>query len=118
MISTGVPNPLELDLSGDTAPFKGFHRKGPRASDCRAVYYNVRGLGFRVTWNSKRIQPPCRDYMGFILGLYWDNGKENGNYYSILGLLYRDNGKENGNYYSTPDLFLPFRVKAPLLALD
>ena len=25
-----------------------------------------------------------------ILGLYWDNAKENGNYYSILG-LYRDN---------------------------
>ena len=22
-----------------------------------------------------------------ILGLYWDNGKENGNYYSILGLF-------------------------------
>ena len=34
-----------------------------------------------------------------ILGLgFSDNGKENGNYYSILG-LYRDNGKENGNYY-------------------
>ena len=32
-----------------------------------------------------------------------DNGKENGNYYSILG-LYRDNGKENGNYYS---IFIP-----------
>ena len=28
-----------------------------------------------------------------------DNGKENGNYYSVLG-SYRDNGKENGNYYS------------------
>ena len=28
---------------------------------------------------------------------YWDNGKENGNYNSILG-LYRDNGKENGSY--------------------
>ena len=28
-----------------------------------------------------------------------DNGKCNGNYYSILE-LYRDNGKENGNYYS------------------
>ena len=28
-----------------------------------------------------------------------DNGKENGNYYTILG-LYRNNGKENGNYYS------------------
>ena len=27
-----------------------------------------------------------------------DTGKENGNYYIILG-LYRDNGKENGNYY-------------------
>ena len=41
--------------------------------------------------------------MGFILGLYWDNGKENGNYYSIIGFilgLYWDNGKENGNYYS------------------
>ena len=34
-----------------------------------------------------------------ILGLYWDNGKSNGNYYSILG-LYWDDGKENGNYYS------------------
>ena len=27
-----------------------------------------------------------------VLGLYWDNGKENGNYYSILE-LYRHNGK-------------------------
>ena len=34
-----------------------------------------------------------------ILGLYRDNGKENENYYGILG-LYRDNGKENGNYHS------------------
>ena len=39
-----------------------------------------------------------------ILGIYWDNGKENGNYYSILG-IYWDNGKGNGNYY------LGFRVK-------
>ena len=30
---------------------------------------------------------------------YRDNGEENGNYYSILG-LYRYYGKENGNYYS------------------
>ena len=28
-----------------------------------------------------------------------DNGKGNGNYYSIL-VLYRDNGKENGNDYN------------------
>ena len=27
------------------------------------------------------------------MGLYRDNGKENGNYYSILARLYRDNGK-------------------------
>ena len=40
------------------------------------------------------------------MGLYRDNGKENGNYRDyrdyigdILG-LYRDNGKENGNYYN------------------
>ena len=23
--------------------------------------------------------------IGYILGFYWDNGKENGNYYSIIG---------------------------------
>ena len=34
-----------------------------------------------------------------ILGLYRDNGKDNGNYYGILG-LYMDDGKDNGNYYS------------------
>ena len=38
--------------------------------------------------------------LGFqIFKLYRDNGKYNGNYYSILG-LYRDNGKEHGNDYS------------------
>ena len=25
--------------------------------------------------------------IGYILGLHWDNGKENGNYYSILGYI-------------------------------
>ena len=41
--------------------------------------------------------------IGYILGLYRDNGKENGNYYSIMGyniLSCWDSGKENGNYYS------------------
>ena len=30
-------------------------------------------------------------YIGVILGLYWDNGKENGNYYNrlVLGLSFR-----------------------------
>ena len=43
--------------------------------------------------------------IGYILGLYRENGKENGNYYIIIGLyreifgLYWENGKENGNYY-------------------
>ena len=35
-----------------------------------------------------------------IFGFSRDNGKENGNYYSILGLYDKDNGKENGNYCS------------------
>ena len=26
--------------------------------------------------------------MMFILGLHWDNGKESGNYYSMLGLYW------------------------------
>ena len=38
------------------------------------------------------------NYYSILFGLYWDNGKENGNYYSILFGLYWDNGKENGNY--------------------
>ena len=41
-------------------------------------------------------------YLGLYRGIFWDNGKENGNYYSIMGYilgLYRNNGKENGNYY-------------------
>ena len=33
-----------------------------------------------------------------------DNGKEHGNYYSIL-VLYRDNGKEHGSYYSISGLY-------------
>ena len=35
--------------------------------------------------------------LGFRVGLFWDNGKENGNYYIlvgyVLGLLYGDSGK-------------------------
>ena len=35
-----------------------------------------------------------------MLGLYWDNEKENGNYSRIIGFirgLYANGGKENGN---------------------
>ena len=28
--------------------------------------------------------PYILGYKGVILGTYWDNGKENGNYYSII----------------------------------
>ena len=39
--------------------------------------------------------------MGVYRGIYWDNGKETGIYYSILGIYkYWHNGKGNGNYYS------------------
>ena len=39
--------------------------------------------------------------IGYPLGLYRDNEKENGNYQIMIGYplgLYRDNEKENGNY--------------------
>ena len=39
-----------------------------------------------------------RMIVGIVLGLYRDDGNENGSCYSIMGLN-RDNGKENGNYY-------------------
>ena len=55
-----------------------------------------------------------------ILGLYWDNGNEHGIYYSILGISW-DNGKENGNYYrilglyhSRPALGTPYPESAPI----
>ena len=34
----------------------------------------------------KKMETTVLDYvriLGYILGIYWDNGKENGNYYSI-----------------------------------
>ena len=34
-----------------------------------------------------------------MLRLFWDNARESGNYYSILG-FYWDNGKEHGKYQS------------------
>ena len=37
-----------------------------------------------------------------IVGLYWNNGEENGNYYSILGLYWK-NGT-NSSRDSVPDL--------------
>ena len=39
-----------------------------------------------------------RENIRVILGLYRDNGKENGNHYSMLG-LYMENGEEHGDYY-------------------
>ena len=49
------------------------------------------------------------------MGLYWDDGKENikttivhwGNIRVILG-LYRDNGKEHGNYCSILRIILEY----------
>ena len=33
------------------------------------------------------LETTIRGSIGYILGLYWDNGKENGNYYSTLGYI-------------------------------
>ena len=38
----------------------------------------------RVMWVVVKIMVPIR----VILGLYGDNGKENGNYYSIIGYIW------------------------------
>ena len=39
--------------------------------------------------------------MFLLLGFYWDNGTENGNYRDYIEVgFYWDNGKEKGNYYS------------------
>ena len=43
-----------------------------------------------------------KDNTGIVVGLYRNNGRENGNYYIIMGSVlgfYRKNGQENGNYY-------------------
>ena len=45
-----------------------------------------------------------------ILGLYWDNGKENGNSCSILG-LYWDNEKEHGSSFSILGVHLRRRAR-------
>ena len=42
-----------------------------------------------------------------LVGIYWGNGKENGNYYNMIGNilgLYWGNGKENGNPQTPPEL--------------
>ena len=48
-------------------------------------------VGFEV-WDPESSYVPWRKltetYIGAILGLYRDNGKENGNYYSIIGIYW------------------------------
>ena len=56
-------------------------------------------IGVYIGIMEKKMETTLVYRVGVILGLYWDNGKENGNDYSILG-FYWDNGKENGSYYS------------------
>ena len=62
------------------------------------LYWGYMGIMEKKMETTRVIRVIYRDY-----GVYWgymgNNGKENGNYYSILG-LYGGNGKENGNCYS------------------
>ena len=45
----------------------------------------VWGLGFRVIGiMEKEMATIIMDYIGYILRLYWDNGNECGNYYSVV----------------------------------
>ena len=39
-----------------------------------------------------------RDYFGVMKGLYWDSGKENGNYHIVKGLYRGYKGVLNGLY--------------------
>ena len=34
------------------------------------------------------MEATIKGFIGYMMGLFWDNGKENGNYYSILGYIY------------------------------
>ena len=67
------------------------HNKDP---DLERELFNFeplpRMVGFEV-WDPESSYVPWRKltetYIGAILGLYRDNGKENGNYYSIIGYI-------------------------------
>ena len=48
-----------------------------------------------MTLKLLQLHPARRREVHRRLLVIWDNGKENGNYYSTLG-LYRDNRRENG----------------------
>ena len=45
----------------------------------------IQGLGFRVEGRDSGKENENYYYIGVILGLFWDNGKENGSYHGILG---------------------------------
>ena len=53
----------------------------------RSSSYSAPGVGFRgyIGIMEKKMETTRIGFIGYIMGLYWDNGKENGNYYSILG---------------------------------
>ena len=42
--------------------------------------------------SQKRLIVPLKGYIGNILGLYRDNGKENGNYYITIGYVSTSGG--------------------------
>ena len=50
----------------------------------------LRALKTRLRNRLGGVSKDLKGYLGLILGLYWDNGKENGNYYlgfRVLDLL-------------------------------
>ena len=63
----GTPKKVLLSLGNPQVGLLRGQRWGPRRGLSRPIG-RFRDLGFRI--------------IGYILGLYWDNGKENGNYRS------------------------------------
>ena len=76
------------------------------------------GLGFRV-WGFGEVR--ILKYWGYIgvilggtLGIYWDNGKYNGNYYSVLGRRDLDAVSKKTAMLGTVALSCTFLMLLPL----
>ena len=67
-------------------PTSRWTAEGPLVSYMGYILGLYRGyIGIMEKKMETTIMGLYRDYIGYILGLYWDNGKENGNYYIVVG---------------------------------
>ena len=77
----------------------------------------VLGLRFRV-WvlgsKDSQVLGVCWGHIGGTLGIYWDNGKYNGNYYSVLGRRDLDAVSKKTAVLGTVALSCTFLMLLPL----